>query len=143
MATQTSLAEIISGFIAVELNVRIVAGDTAQSSFARGPTAAHLQLLKLIKRNEASPFNRRRNRKYIHDFAERGAGPEVEVILAGLENASIASKVALRADVVPNFGPQPLGIDNGKVQGSFQSDTLLALLHMKRPWAVTALAPDR
>src|SRR5580700_4390064 len=71
MAVQASLAEIISGLVAVELNVRIVARYTAQASFTRGPTAAHPQLLKLIKRNETSSFDCGRNRKYIHDIAER------------------------------------------------------------------------
>jgi len=123
--------------------VRIVAGDTAQSSFARGPAAAHLQLLKLIQRNEMSSFDCRTNRKYIHDIAERGTGAKVEIILVGLENTSIASKVALRADVVPNLRPQPHGIDDGQVQRSFSRSVLLALFRMKCPWAVTALAPDR
>jgi hypothetical protein len=61
-------------------------------------------LLKLIERNEASAFDRGSNRKYIHDIAERGTRAEVEIILAGLENASVTGKMALRADVVPNFG---------------------------------------
>src|SRR5580658_3681489 len=85
VAAHTSLAEIVSGFVAVELNVWVVAGDTSQSSFARGPAAAHPQLLKLIQRNEMSSFDCRTNRKYIHDIAERGTGPKVEIILAGLE----------------------------------------------------------
>jgi hypothetical protein len=143
VAAHASFAEIISGFFAVELNVRVVAGDTAQSSFARGPAAAHLKLLKLIQRNEMSSFDGRANGKYINDIAERRTGPKVEIILAGLENASITSKVALRADVVPNFRPQPLGIDDGKVQRSFARSILLAPLRMNGPWAVTALAPDR
>ena len=115
VARQTSPAEKISRLIAVGLKVGIVARDATHPAVACGPAAAHFQLLKLIERHEPIFFDRRRDRKYSHYLTERGSGPEVEVILPGLEDASISSKVALHADVVPNFGAQLPGIDNGKV----------------------------
>jgi hypothetical protein len=115
VARQTSPTEKISRLIAVGLKVGIVARDATHPAVACGPAAAHFQLLKLIERHEPISFDRRRDRKYSHYLTERGSGPEVEVILPGLEDASISSKVALHADVVPNFGAQLPGIDNGKV----------------------------
>ncbi len=143
VARQTSPAEKISRLIAVGLKVRIVARDTTHPAVACGPAAAHLQLLKLIERPEPISFDRRRNRKYSHYFAERGSRPEVEVILPGLEDASISGKVALRADVVPNFGTQLPGIDNGKVDRSIEWSFLPALLDMDCTRPVTALTSDR
>src|SRR4029077_9877853 len=143
VARQTSLAEKISRLLAVRLKVGIVARDTTHFAVACGPAAAHLHLLKLIERHEPGSFDCRRNRQYSHYLAERGSRPEVEIIFPRLEDSSISGKVALRADVIPNFGPQLPRIDNGKVDRSIERSFFSALCDMDRARSMTALTSNR
>src|ERR1700688_100944 len=144
---QTAAAKKRRRFIAMKLDVRVVARNTAQPAIAAGPATAHLHLLKLIERHEMVSLDRLRDRKYRRHISQRRSRPEVEIILARLKHPGVAGKMALRADIVANPVLQLPRIHYGKIDRSFfdrpsRACLLSVLPHMSSARPMTALTPN-
>src|SRR6267378_6595991 len=100
MARQALPAEVGRRRRPAQLHVGIMTRDTAQATLALDQAPTHLHLFWVTKRFDDIRVQGYGSSKHGNDVSERRTGPEVQVCLAGPQDACISAKMALDAHVI-------------------------------------------